>query len=69
MWKKIDNHEIISDIKPGDIISTHPEHTEMEFRIQQIYIDYLAVIPANGENSLKMFPGDDLLSGHWWIKA
>jgi hypothetical protein len=69
MWKKIDNHEIIADIKPGDIISTQPERTEMEFRIQKIFIDYLAVTPANGESSMRMFPGDDLISGKWWVKA
>jgi hypothetical protein len=69
MWKKIDNHEIVFELAPGDRITDQPGETGNEFIIERIFIDYVRVTRADGTNMVRVFPGDELLNGKWWVKT
>jgi hypothetical protein len=68
MWTKIDNQEVVFEIKPGDIITTKPGKKEEEYIIEKIFPSYVSVTQANGKQNNEIFPGEELLSGSWWIK-
>jgi hypothetical protein len=68
MWTKIDNHEVVFEIKPGDIITTKPGKKEEEYIIEKILPSCIYVNPANGKREAEIFPAEELLSGSWWIR-
>ena len=69
MNTKMDNQEVIFEIKPGDIITTSPGKKEKEYVIEKIFPSYVKVSPANGSRHGEIFYGDELLSGPWRIKS
>jgi hypothetical protein len=69
MWKKIDNHEIIFELRPGDIITDQPVQTGNELIIERIFIDYVRVTRADGKSLVRVISGDELLNGLWWFKT
>ncbi len=68
MWTKINNHEVVFEIKPGDIITTKPGKKEEEYIIEKVFPSYVRVSPSNGIRHGEISNGEGLLSGAWWIK-
>jgi hypothetical protein len=68
MWTKIDNHEIIFELRPGDTINTDPGNRDEEYIIQKIFVTNVRAIHANGLKKMKYFNAEELISGTWWVK-
>ena len=69
MWIAINNHDMIRVIKQGDIITNEPEATDVEYVIDRILLGDIKIVYAKGLFAVRIFPGEELLSEKWWVKA